>query len=116
MKTYLAVFTGSPDTMTAWDALSGQERKQREAQGMAAWKQWASDNAAVISDMGGPLSRTTRVTAGGTSEVRNNLAAFTIVRADSREAAARLFLDHPHFTIFPGDGVEVMEVLPVPGG
>jgi hypothetical protein len=30
-------------------------------------------------------------------------------------AAAKLFEGHPHFTIFPGDGVEVMEVLPIPG-
>jgi hypothetical protein len=26
-----------------------------------------------------------------------------------------MFVGHPHFTIFPGDGVEVMEVLPIPG-
>jgi len=116
MKTYLAVFTGNPDATAAWDALPEGEREQRVAQGMAAWKQWASDNAAVISEMGGPLSRTTRVTSSGVSEVRNNLAAFTVVQADSREEAARMFLGHPHFAIFPGDGVEVMEILPVPGG
>lgn len=116
MKTYLAVFTGSPDTMNTWNALPESERQQREAEGMDAWKKWASDNAAVISEMGGPLSRTTRVTSNGVSEVRNNLAAFTIVQADSREDAAKLFLNHPHFAIFPGDGVEVMEILPVPGG
>ena len=27
------------------------------------------------------------------------------------EAAAKLFQSHPHFTIFPGDAVEVMECL-----
>jgi len=26
----------------------------------------------------------------------------------------RLFENHPHFSIFPGDAVEVMEVLPIP--
>ena len=66
--------------------------------------------------MGGPLSRTKRVTREGVSDVRNNLGAFTIVRAESQDAAARLFLGHPHFTQFPGDGVEVMEVLPIPAG
>ena len=29
--------------------------------------------------------------------------------------AAKLFLNHPHFMIFPGDRVEVMECLPIPG-
>jgi hypothetical protein len=41
-------------------------------------------------------------------------AAYTIVRAESQEAAVKMFLGHPHFTIFPGDGVEIMECLPIP--
>ena len=43
------------------------------------------------------------------------MAAYTVVQAESHEAAAKLFLNHPHFTIFPGDGVEIMECLPIPG-
>jgi len=27
-----------------------------------------------------------------------------------------MFQNHPHFAIFPGDAVEVMPVLAVPGG
>lgn len=45
----------------------------------------------------------------------NMLSAFTVVRADSHEAAAKMFEDHPHFAIFPGDAVEIMSVLPIPG-
>ena len=116
MKRYLAVFTGTPSAMARWEALTESERQQRQAQGVAAWKTWVSDNVAAIVEMGGPLSRTKLVARGGISDIRNNLAAFTIVQAESQEAAARLFLNHPHFTIFPGEGVEVMEVLPVPAG
>lgn len=82
---------------------------------MAAWKQWAEDHASSIVEMGGPLSKTKLISKDGLSDVRNNLAAFVIVAAESQDAAARLFLHHPHFTIFPGEGVEVMEILPVPG-
>ena len=116
MKSYLAVFTGSPQAMSRWETLSESDRKQKEAQGIAAWKKWASDNASVIVEMGGPLSKTKEVTASGISDIRNNLSAFTIVKADTQEAAARLFIQHPHFTIFPGEGVEVMEILPIPAG
>ena len=116
MKRYLAVFTGSPAAMASWEALPESERQQRQAKGMAAWKKWASENAASIVEMGGPLSRTKLVSKGGISDIRNNLAAFTIVQAETQEAAARLFIDHPHFTLFPGEGVEVMEVLPIPAG
>ena len=37
------------------------------------------------------------------------------ILAESHEAAAKLFENHPHFTIFPGDSVEIMECLPMTG-
>lgn len=116
MKKYLAVFTGSQAAMARWEALPEAERQRRQSQGVAAWKKWAIDNAAAIVDMGGPLSRTKLVSNSGVSDIRNNLSAFTVVHAESQDAAARLFLNHPHFAIFPGEGVEVMEVMPIPAG
>ena len=82
---------------------------------MQAWKQWVEKLGDTIVDMGNPLGKTKRITTGGIEDIRNNLAAYTVVRAESYDAAARLFENHPHFTIFPGDGVEVMECLPIPG-
>lgn len=114
MKRFLAVFTGTPGARSAWDALSDEERAQRRDEGMAAWTRWAADHAAAIEQPGGPLSQTLRVSATGIAEARNQLAAFTIVRAESQADAAAMFRDHPHFTVFPGDGVEIMEILPVP--
>jgi hypothetical protein len=116
MKRYLAVFTGSPTAMARWETIPEPERQKKQAQGVAAWKKWAVDNAASIVEMGGPLSRTKLVSTSGISDIRNNMAAFTVVQAESQEAAARLFLNHAHFTIFPGEGVEVMEVLAIPAG
>jgi hypothetical protein len=114
MKKYMAVFTGSPDAMAGWQALDATERQRREAEGMQAWKRWVEDNAKAIVDNGAPLGKTKRVTKDGIGDTRNNLAAYTVVQAESQEAAARLFEGHPHFTIFPGDGVEIMECLPMP--
>jgi hypothetical protein len=34
-----------------------------------------------------------------------------VVRTPLHEAAATLFVDHPHMTIYACDGVEVMPVL-----
>jgi hypothetical protein len=116
MKRYLAMFTGSPNAMSRWESMPEPERLKRQAEGITAWKKWAIDNAAAIVEMGGPLSRTKLVSTGGITDIRNNLSAFTIVQAESQDAAARLFLNHPHFSIFPGEGVEVMEVLAIPAG
>jgi hypothetical protein len=115
MKRFLAVFTGSPDAMNRWLALPEAERQARTEQGMAAWHQWAADQASSIVDMGGPLGRTKLIGPGGISDIRNAMAAYAVVQADSHESAAALFLNHPHFMLFPGDGVQVMEVMPVPG-
>lgn len=116
MKRYLAVFTGSPDAMARWESLPEAEHQKRQSEGMAAWKKWVIDNTSEIVEMGGPLSRTKLVSSGGISDIRNHLGAFTIVQAESQDEAARLFLNHPHFSIFPGEGIEVMEILPIPQG
>ncbi len=115
MKTFLAVYVGSPAGMDAWKQMDDAQRKSKEAAGMKAWQNWAETNAKAIVDPGGPLSKTKRVSKQGIADVRNEMGAYTIVQAESQEAAAKLFENHPHFTIFPGDAVEVMERLPIPG-
>jgi hypothetical protein len=115
---YLAVFIGSKSgpRRAAWDALSESDRRAKEREGIAAWQAWVEKHQAAIVTMGGPLGKTKRITQGGISDTSNEMSAFTIVRADSQEAAAKLFEKHPHFAIFPGDAVEVMPVMPIPGG
>jgi hypothetical protein len=116
--TYLAVFVGSKTSakMAAWNALSETERKAKEKAGIAAWKAWVEKHQAALAAMGGPLGKTKRVGPGGIADVGNEMGAFTVVRAESHEAAARMFEHHPHFAIFPGEAVEIMPVLPIPGG
>jgi hypothetical protein len=114
MRTFLAVYTGTPAGRESWNALPEQERKQREARGMKAWGDWVARNKDVIVDTGAPLGRTKSVSKRGLADIRNQMGAYTIVRAESHEAAAKLFENHPHFTTFPGEAVEVMECLPLP--
>src|SRR5689334_15464292 len=116
MKTFMAVFTGSAKAMEEWKALDADTRAARERQGLEAWKQWVATHSAALVDTGAPLGKTKRVSTAGITDIRNQMAAYCVVRADTHEAAATLFNGHPHFTIFPGDGVEVMECLPIPGG
>jgi len=117
-NTYLAVFTGSKTSprRAEWDALPEAQRRAREQEGIAAWNTWAAKHQAAVVTMGGPLGKTKRVSADGITDIINQLAAFTVVRADSHEAAAKIFQNHPHFAIFPGDSVEIMPILPIPGG
>ena len=115
--TYLAVFLGSKTSakMTAWKSLPEAERKAKEREGITAWHSWAEKHKGAIVSMGGPLGKTKKITGRGIADVSNDFGAFSVVRADSHEAAAKLFENHPHFAIFPGEAVEVMPVMPIPG-
>jgi YCII-related domain len=117
-NTFLAVFLGSKTSpkAAAWNALPEAERRAKEREGMAAWKAWVEKHQASLLEMGGPLGKTKKVDAGGIEDISNQLGAFTVVRAASHEAAAKLFEGHPHFTIFPGETIEIMPILPIPAG
>lgn len=118
MDTFLAVFLGGKNNpkMVEWNALPEAERNARQQQGIAAWKAWAEKHHAAIVEMGGPLGTTKKVDPKGVADISNLLTAFTVVRAASHEAAAKMFEGHPHFSIFPGEAIEIMPVLPIPSG
>ena len=115
MKKFLAVYMGSASAIEEWKKLDQDKRTQREKAGMEAWKKWVMANEKAIVDGGSPLGKTKRISAQGISDTKNEIAAYTIVQAESHEAAAKMFENHPHFKLFPGHSVEVMECLPMPG-
>jgi len=114
--TFLAIFLANKTSprMVAWNSLSEEVRRTKMQEGIAAWKAWAEKHHAAIVEMGGPLGKTKKVSERGIEDITNLMSAYSIVRADSPDAAAKLFENHPHFTIFPGDSVEVLPVLPIP--
>ena len=107
MAKFMAVFTGQPGAGAPPDEAT-------IAKGMQAWTAWMTRHADQIVEDGGPLGKTKKVSPAGIKDTHNNIAAFVIVEAEDHEAAARMFEGHPHFSIFPGDGVEVMPILPIP--
>src|ERR1700690_948677 len=101
MKQYLAVFLGPVSATEAWMKMDEATRKAKEKEGMQAWGKWMEDNKGSLVGMGSPLGKTTRVDKNGLSDVRNEMGAWPVVQAESQEAAAKLCLNHPHYTIFP---------------
>lgn len=112
MKNYLAVFLGSAAAADAFR--SAPDRAEREQKGMQAWMKWAQDHEKDIAQMGSPLGKTKKVSKAGIEDIRNEMGAWVVVKANSHEEAAKMFENHPHYTIFPGDRIEVMECLPIP--
>ena len=114
LKKFLAVYLGSASAIAKWKEMTEEKRKTLETAGLQAWKKWVATNDKVIVDQGSPLGKTKLISAQGVSDTRNEIAAYAIVEAESHEAAARMFENHPHFMIFPGHAIEVMECLPMP--
>jgi hypothetical protein len=117
MKKFLAIYVGTASSheKSGWNGLDKREREKREAAGIKAWGDWGAAHAGAILDQGGPLGKTKRAAPQGITEIKNSMTGYVIVQAESHEAAARMFEGHPHFSSFPGDSVEIMECLPVPG-
>ena len=116
MQKFVALYTGSSSDAerAKWNQMDEQSRKKREDAGMKAWRDWGVKHATSIVDQGSPLGRTKRVGRDGISDIRNSIAAYVIVQAESHEAAAKMFEGHPHFAIFPGDSVEIMPCNEIP--
>ncbi len=117
MKQFMAIYLGSPTSAAhaEWERLDAKEREKRQAAGLKAWGDWMATHRTVIVDQGGPLGKTKRASSQGVADTRNNMTGYVVIKAETHEAAAKLFLNHPHFTLFPGDSVEIMECLPIPG-
>lgn len=116
MKNFLAIYRGEPQKGNdEWNKLSPDEMQKRIQQGMEAWGKWMEDHSSHIIYPGGPLGKTLRVNRNGISSTINNDCGFVVIKAETHEEAAEKFLNHPHFLIFPGEMVEIMECLPIPG-
>ncbi|MHA7774999.1 YciI family protein [Roseibium sp. M-1] len=114
MPRFLAVYTMQPDAVVRFRALPRAEQDAIDERGLKQWMAWTEKNAASIVDGGGMVGKTLRVTADGIAGTVNPVCGYLVVEAETVEAAARLFEDHPHFTVFPGDGVEIMPFVTGP--
>lgn len=80
---------------------------------MQAWGDWAEQHKDQILDGGAPVGKTKRVTADGISDAKNAITGYTIVEADTHQAAANMFTTHPHVAMLKHP-IEVMECPPIP--
>jgi len=106
MKKYLVLYRMDAAEMQKMMANSTPEQRKK---GMAEWETWMKKKAASFADRGGPAGKTKKVEASGVTDTRNDIGGYSIVQADSYDAAAAVFADSPHLSM-PGATVEVMEI------
>lgn len=108
MPRFVAVYTMKPEHVAAFRARPRVEQEAIDRAGLKAWNEWCTRNAAAIVASDVMVGKTRRITKAGIVDAQNQIAGFVIVEAADIDAAAGLFQDHPHITVFPGQGIDVM--------
>jgi uncharacterized protein YmfQ (DUF2313 family) len=112
MKKYLVLYMASS---ADFEKMMKESTPEQQRQGMAEWGRWMGEHQASLADSGAPLGKTKRVDQTGVSDTKNGVGGYSIVQADSHDAAAKLFgKDHPHLRM-PGAWIEIVEIMAVPG-
>jgi hypothetical protein len=114
MPRFVAVYTVKPEDIAAFRELPKPEQEVIDTAGLKGWEEWRKRNSAAIVATDVMVGKTRRVTKTGIAGARNRIAGFLIVEAADITAAAGLFQDHPHITVFPGDVIDVMPVVTGP--
>jgi YCII-related domain len=88
---------------------------EQQKKGMDAWMKWMNANKTSIVEGGGPLGKTKRVDTKGAADTKNGIGGYSVVQAESHDAATKIFgKDHPHLQM-PGAWIEIIEIIPIPG-
>jgi U3 small nucleolar RNA-associated protein 14 len=113
VKEYLVLYLIPAAVVEEWSKTDPDKKKAAEDKMRAEWGEWMRKHAKIINDTRA-CGKTKRVTAGGTSDTKNDIHLYSIVVAESQAEAAKLFESHPHLQI-PQSSIEVMEIRSLGG-
>ena len=112
MRKFMVLYMASKAELEKMMQNSTPEQQQK---GMEAWMKWMNENKTSLVDGGAPLGKTKRVDSNGASSTKNEIGGYSVVQAESHDAATKIFgKDHPHLQV-PGAWIEIVEIMPVPG-
>jgi hypothetical protein len=107
MQRFLVVYLAPIEGIEEWMKIDPEMRKAEEEKMKAQWDQWMEKHKGSFIEETKAVGKTKRITKDGVSDTKNNMMLYSIVEAESHDAAATLFVDHPHFGI-PDATIEIM--------
>jgi hypothetical protein len=108
MPRFLAIYTMPNENVARFRALPRAEQDEIDNRGVPAWGEWEARHATAIVERGAMVGKTLRVTKAGIVPATNDICGYLVLEAETIEAAAKLFEDHPHLQIFPGETIDLM--------
>lgn len=108
MKKFLAIYM---IPIGAMDEMMKNSTPEEHKVGMDEWKAWGKAHEADLVEMGAALGKNKRISASGIDDVRNEMGGYSIIQAESHEAAAEVLRDSPHLKMMPECYVDLMECI-----
>lgn len=84
-------------------------------EGMKLWMSWAQKCGDGLIDLGSPLGGGQSLRKSGSSASKREVVGYSILQAESMDAAKKMLDGHPHLHMPDGCEIEVHESLPLPG-
>jgi len=109
MKKFMVLYMASGPE---FEKMMKNSTPEQQKKGMDAWMKWMNDHKTSIIEGGAPLGKTKRVDLNGASNTKNDIGGYSVVQAESHDAATKIFgKDHPHLRM-PGAWIEILEIMP----
>lgn len=108
MSKYMMVYRGEATPMEDMTPEQGAEV-------LAKWNAWMDKVGPALADVGSPFGPSTSMVDDGTEGTAHSLTGYSIVEADSIDAAKGLADGHPYLSEGKGDyAIDIFELMSVP--
>jgi len=114
MQKFLVLYMAPAAGIEEWMKLDESVRKEQEEKMKADWDAWTAAHKESLTGMTAGAGKTKRATSDGLADVKNDVMLVSTIEAESHDAAAGLFKDHPHLGI-PGAWIDIMPLNFLPG-
>src|SRR6202521_5357826 len=92
MKEFIVLYMASGPQ---FEKMMKNSTPEQQKKGMDAWMKWMNANKASIVEGGAPLGKTKRVDSNGASNAKNEIGGYSVVQAESPDAATKIFGKDP---------------------
>jgi hypothetical protein len=112
MKKFIVIYHAPMDAIIQMADSSEED----QAKGMEAWMEWAQKCGDKLVDLGSPLMNGQALSpGGGSSPSEKGVTGYSVLQAESMDAAKKLLQSHPHLGWNAACSIELHETMPLPG-
>ena len=111
MKKYMVLYHAPPSFN---EKMMGMSQDEMMAE-MGRWKVWMDNCGDAMVDMGTPLQGGISVMKSGKEDSSREVTGYSMIQAESMDAAMELVKGHPHLAMDDSCTIEIHESLPPPG-